>query len=96
MANPEQDIIATEVSVRERTVFLALADGSTHSFPVLYYPRLAQATDEQLSEVRLRVGGRALRWEGLDEDIWVGDAVCQNYPRNRVANVAESRRVYRP
>jgi len=95
MANLEQDIIATEVSVSERTVFLELADGSTHSFPVLYYPHLAQATDQQLSEVRLRVGGRALRWEGLDEDIWIADAINQNYPRTVSGAVAEPPDNYR-
>jgi hypothetical protein len=30
--------------------------------------------------VQLRVGGRALRWEELDEDIWIADAVLGLYP----------------
>lgn len=51
----------------------------------LYYPRLAQAGPEQLKQVTLRVGGRALRWEELDEDIWVTDAVCQNYPKSEAS-----------
>jgi hypothetical protein len=33
----------------------------------------------------LRVGGRALRWEGLDEDIWVTDAVLGRYPNGSIA-----------
>jgi hypothetical protein len=36
--------------------------------------RLAQATDEQLAEVTLRLGGSAMRWEALDEDITVTGA----------------------
>lgn len=89
MGKIEQDIIATTVHVRDRIVYLDLVDGSTHSFPALYYPRLAQAEPEQLKQVTLRVGGRALRWEELDEDIWVTDAVCQNYPKAEATAVAE-------
>ena len=94
MAKTEQDIIATAVHVKDRTVCLDLVDGSTHSFPALYYPRLAQARPEQLKQVTLRVGGRALRWEDLDEDIWITDAVCQNYPKSVTSAVAESSAKY--
>lgn len=94
MANTEQDIVATAVRVEDSKVCLDLEDGSTHTFPVLYYPRLAGASREQLSQVKLRVGGRALRWENLDEDIWVADAVCQNYPKAKAPAVAESQSEY--
>ena len=33
-----------------------------------------------LEKVSLRVQGRALRWEELDEDIWVDDAVQGRFP----------------
>ena len=78
MNNPE--FVATEVSVRSGQIRLRLLDGSTHSFPVHYYPRLASASAKDLASVKLRVGGRALRWEDLDEDIWVADAVMGHYP----------------
>ena len=78
MNRPE--IVATEVNVRNGQVRLRLFDGSTHSFPVHFYPRLAAAPVKQLASVKLRVGGRALRWENLDEDIWVADAVMGHYP----------------
>ena len=39
-------------------------------------------------------GGRVLRWEALDGDIWVADAVCQNYPKQSVPAVAESQAPY--
>jgi len=78
MHNP--DIIATGATVRHGQVKLHLLDGSTHSFPIHFYPKLAGAPPAQLSAVKLRVGGRALRWEDLDEDIWVADAVLGLYP----------------
>jgi hypothetical protein len=34
-----------------------------------------------LKRVTLRVQGRALRWETLDEDIWVGDVVAGRFPK---------------
>ena len=74
------EMIATDVNVRDSQVFLRLLDGSTHTFPIHYYPRLVSATAEDLAQVRLRVGGRALRWEALDEDIWIYDAVVGRYP----------------
>ena len=90
MAKIEQDIIASAVRVEDSMVCLELEDGSSHSFPILYYPRLARARQEELQAVKLRVGGRALRWENLDEDIWIADAVCQNYPVHKIPAVAEA------
>lgn len=89
MDNSTQDFIATAVSFNNGMVQLDLADGSAHAFPVQYYPRLCNASPSELAQVCLRVGGRALRWEVLDEDIWVADAVCQNYPKQSVSAVAE-------
>lgn len=90
MDNSIQDMIATTVTVRNGMVSLELVDGSTHAFPVYYYPRLCQATQAELDTVVLRVGGRALRWADLDEDIWIADAVCQNYPKQTTEAVAEA------
>lgn len=76
----EPAIVAKKVTVKDRMVHLWLMDGSTHSFPVAYYPRLAEASDAALAKVKLRLKGKALRWESLDEDIWVGHAVIGRYP----------------
>lgn len=73
-------MIAVEACVRDGQVWLRLLDGATHTFPVHYYPRLAAAAAGPLAAVKLRVGGRALRWEEIDEDIWVYDAVTGRYP----------------
>jgi hypothetical protein len=79
------ELVATAVMIRQGDVVLELLNGSTHTFPVCFYPRLAGATPEQLADVHLRVGGRALRWDGLDEDIWVTDAVLGRYPNGSIA-----------
>src|SRR5690606_35653594 len=89
MSKSEPEYIAVSAKVEQGQVLLELADGSTHSFPVVYYPRLASATQEALEPVKLRVGGRALRWDSLDEDIWIADAILQRYPSPPLFHVAE-------
>jgi hypothetical protein len=67
--------------IEGRRVCLELADGGVVSFPASKYPLLADAPEELLEKVTLRLDGLALRWETLDEDIWVEDAVCGRFPR---------------
>jgi len=80
--------VASRCWVEGRRVWLELADQRVVSFPACKYPLLANASDAELTAVQLRVGGRALRWEGLDEDIWIEDAVRGRFPRPPVAIAA--------
>ena len=65
----------------DRRVYVELADERTISFPASKFPRLATASPEMLKQVSLRVQGRALRWEALDEDIWIGDVLAGTFPK---------------
>ncbi len=67
--------------VEGRRVCLELDDQRLVSFPASRYPLLANAPQELLERGQLRLQGRALRWEELDEDIWVNDAVLGNFPK---------------
>jgi hypothetical protein len=62
---------AVRAWIENRMVFVELHDERVVGFPAANFARLAEATDEQLAKVRLRVNGAALRWEELDEDITV-------------------------
>ena len=62
-------------------ICVELTDERTISFPAAKFPRLAKATPEMLKQVALRIQGRALRWEMLDEDVWVGDVVTGRFPK---------------
>ena len=75
------ETIAKRCRVEGRRVCLELADGRFVSFPAAKYPLLADAPQNLLEKVKLRLDGMALRWEELDEDIWVADAVCGRFPR---------------
>ena len=67
----EFEFVATRVWVNNRFVFMELTDGREIGFPAARFRRLANATDDELTHVTLRLGGTALRWEALDEDITV-------------------------
>jgi hypothetical protein len=69
--------------VEARRVCMELAAGRFVSFPASKYPLLADAPNKLLDKVSLRLRGLALRWEALDEDIWVDDAVCGRFPKRR-------------
>jgi hypothetical protein len=73
----EPEFIATSVKIKGRNIVLDLMGGTTFSFPYSNFKRLSQANTSQLEQVVLRVGGRALRWESLDEDIWIADVILQ-------------------
>lgn len=77
--------IATRCWIEGRRVCVELDDQRVVSFPAAKYPLLANASQTELAKVELRVGGRALRWENLDEDIWIDDAVAGRFPRTSVA-----------
>jgi hypothetical protein len=64
-----------------RRVWLELEDQRLFSFPAAKYPRLRAAPQPLLEKASLRVQGRALRWDELDEDIWIDDAVAGRFPR---------------
>ena len=78
--NPnELEFVATRAWVVNRTVFIELTDGRQIGFPAARFKRLANATDEQLAGVTLRMNGSALRWESLDEDITVTGAALGRF-----------------
>lgn len=79
--NGSTPVAALRCWIEGRRVWLELADQRIVSFPAHKYPLLADAPEAQLEKVKLRVQGLALRWEELDEDIWVDDAVQGRFPR---------------
>ena len=81
VTEPTTETVASRVWVEARRVCLELADGRFVSFPAAKYPLLAHAPQTLLEKVKIRLNGLALRWEELDEDIWVDDAVCGRFPR---------------
>ena len=75
----EIEPVALKAWSEKRMIFLELTDGRVFGFPADRFRILSQASGEQLKEVRLEVGGHALRWEELDEDLTVAGVVAGRF-----------------
>ena len=75
----DNEPVALKAWSEKRMIFLELTDGRVFGFPADRFRILGQASDEQLKEVRLEVGGHALRWEELDEDLTVAGVVAGRF-----------------
>lgn len=53
------------------TMWVDLQDGRTIGVPLVWFPRLLDATPEHRKAVRISGSGQGLHWEELDEDISV-------------------------
>jgi hypothetical protein len=81
--NHQHSATARRCWVDGHRICFELLDERIVSFPADKYPLLAAASAAQLAEVTLRVQGRALRWESVDEDIWIEDVLFGRFPRGR-------------
>lgn len=62
---------AVEVAFTEDKIIVFLEDGRELSVPLEWFPRLRNATMEQLKKWRFIGNGEGIHWEELDEDISV-------------------------
>ena len=63
--------LAIDVSCTDYALRVVLADGREIAVPLVWFPRLVNATPEQRKEWRLIGGGIGIHWEAMDEDISV-------------------------
>ena len=68
---PENKVSPQAESVRfvDDKMVVQLADGREISVPLMWFPRLLNATPEQRENWRLIGRGVGIRWEEIDEDI---------------------------
>jgi len=52
-------------------LIVSLSDGRVLSVPLVWFPRLAHATLEQLAQYELLGEGEGIHWPSVDEDISV-------------------------
>ena len=62
----------------KENMWVALTDGRQLSIPLLYFPRLLNATPEQRNNYELSGGGTGIHWEEIDEDISVPGLILRN------------------
>lgn len=58
-----------DVHLSEDALAVRLMDGRTISVPLVWYPQLLNATEEQRNNWQVIGGGYGLRWPDLDEDL---------------------------
>ena len=63
--------IAQGVHVTDDTLTVELTDGRSISVPLVWFPRLLNATAQERGNWRLIGQGQGIHWEDLDEDISV-------------------------
>lgn len=57
------------VSFTEESVSVDLMDGRTITVPLVWYPKLFNATPEQREKWEVCGGGYGIHWEAIDEDL---------------------------
>jgi len=62
---------AYSIKCTDEAIFVELLDGRTISAPLVWFPRLSQASDEQLENWELLGDGEGIHWPDLDEDLSV-------------------------
>lgn len=63
--------LAKTVKFDADTMWVELADGRQLGVPLVYFPRLLNASPAKRIKYTISGGGKGLHWEDLDEDISV-------------------------
>ena len=77
---------ASSVRFDADSMWVDLSDGRVIAVPLAWFPRLLQATPEQLAQVEF--SSRGLHWEALDEDISVAGLLAGVGDRTRALPLA--------
>jgi hypothetical protein len=65
------EVLAVDVSCSNDELSVTLDDGRTVSVPLMWFPRLVNATRKERTEWELIGSGVGIHWEAIDEDISV-------------------------
>lgn len=70
---------AINVKCTDSDLIVNLSDGRTIITPLIWFPKLAQATPEQLQVWELLGDGEGIHWPDLDEDLSVVGLLIGNH-----------------
>jgi hypothetical protein len=66
----DERVVTVEIS--EDSLSVRLMDGRTIGVPLVWYPRLLNATEEQRNNWVISGGGYGIHWPDVDEDLSTG------------------------
>ncbi len=76
----------SDVTITDDTLTVDLMDGRTISVPLVWYPRLLDATPEQRQNWQLPGAGYGIHWPDVDEDLSAAGLLrVAPAPRRRLA-----------
>ncbi len=63
--------LAQSVEFTDDDLIVSLVDGRKVTVPLVWFPRLAEATEAQLGDYELLGDGEGIHWSKIDEDLSV-------------------------
>ncbi len=63
--------LAQRVEFDDEMMHVSLSDGRVIGVPLVWFPRLLEASPSERQNVQIGAGGRGLHWPELDEDLSV-------------------------
>ena len=69
MKTVKANIKIKDVTFRDEKVFFSLEDGREIGAPLEWYPRLYNASEEELLDFSISPGGYGVHWKRIDEDL---------------------------
>ena len=69
---------AHKIKCTDADLIVDLVDGRSISAPLVWFPKLSQATPQQLANWELLGDGEGIHWPQLDEDISVAGLLAGN------------------
>lgn len=66
-----ETVFATDIWFGDSKLYVRLTDGREVGVPIDWYPRLRDASKEDLNNWRFIGRGQGIHWEALDEDLLV-------------------------
>lgn len=67
----ETHALAEQVEFTEHDMVVSLVDGRNLTIPLVWFPRLANASASQLQNYEILGDGEGIHWPDLDEDLSV-------------------------
>ena len=64
-------VLANTVECTDDEIIVALSDGRSLSVPIVWFPRLAQASPSERADYELLGNGEGIHWAQIDEDVSV-------------------------
>ena len=71
-----QSALAVDVEVTDKMLSVTLQDGRMLGVPLVWFPRLFEATPEQRRNWQIDGGGVSLHWPEIDEDLSVANMLA--------------------